>query len=472
VPVSGSLSHCQGPVVFYCARSEMCYHESRGATCGSAFFAFGCAGDDRLTTAIRFTHVSKRFTLHHQRPRSFQDLAIQFLRRSGETHGQQPEAALGVDGLGNEEFWALRDVTFAVEQGDTIGIIGPNGAGKSTALKLISRIIEPTSGQIEVSGRVGALLELGAGFHPDLSGRENIYLNGSILGLGRAEIDRKLDEIIAFAELQRFIDMPVKHYSSGMRLRLGFSIAAHIDPEILLVDEGLAVGDEAFQYKCIAKIAEFQRSGCTVLLVSHSLSLVEGLCTRAIWLQEGKIQQQGRTVQVVTAYRGGVDEQLKADSTSLEGDGETFHHGTDFRICAVQMIDASGKPRWTYHSGEEVRVRIAYESDRRLERPVFSILIHRSDGVYVSSTNTYNIDPKDLGPIEGRGEVVVTIDHLDLHRGNYFLSVGAYYEPDPPYWSTEADLLDRAFQFNVLSCGRHGVVALPASWEHGDSSRG
>ncbi|MGB9890866.1 MAG: ABC transporter ATP-binding protein, partial [Anaerolineae bacterium] len=181
-----------------------------------------------MTTAIQFSNVSKKFTLHHERARSFQELAVGLVRRNNRSR---------------EEFWALRDVSFTVDHGETVGIIGPNGAGKSTVLKLISRIIEPTSGRIEVRGRIGALLELGAGFHPDLTGRENIYLNGSILGLSRAEIRRRLDDIIAFAELERFIDVPVKHYSSGMYVRLGFSVAVHTDPEILLVDEVLAVGD-------------------------------------------------------------------------------------------------------------------------------------------------------------------------------------------------------------------------------------
>jgi len=196
-----------------------------------------------LSTAIRFDRVSKRFTLHHHRPRSFQELVIQLF--NGNTKGSEPRCEVGgtVRDERRESFWALRDVSFEVEHGETVGIIGPNGAGKSTVLKLISRIVEPTSGEIEVNGRVGALLELGAGFHPDLSGRENIYLNGSILGLNRREIDCRLGEIISFAQLDRFIDMPVKHYSSGMRMRLGFSIAAHTDPEILLIDEVLAVAN-------------------------------------------------------------------------------------------------------------------------------------------------------------------------------------------------------------------------------------
>ncbi|RLC75531.1 MAG: ABC transporter ATP-binding protein, partial [Chloroflexi bacterium] len=202
-----------------------------------------------MSLAIRFENVSKKFNLHHERKRSFQELALGLFRR---------------DNGSREEFWALRDVDFNVEQGETVGLIGPNGAGKSTALKLVSRIIEPTSGRIKVNGRVGALLELGAGFHPDLTGRENIYLNGSILGLGRAEIERKLDDIIAFAELERFIDVPVKHYSSGMYVRLGFSVAVHTDPEVLLVDEVLAVGDAAFQRKCLERIDRMRSEGVTV----------------------------------------------------------------------------------------------------------------------------------------------------------------------------------------------------------------
>ncbi|HDQ71339.1 MAG TPA: ABC transporter ATP-binding protein, partial [Chloroflexi bacterium] len=197
---------------------------------------------------ITFDHVSKKFSLHLERARSFQELAVALLRRGD-------GASLFEE---REEFWALKDVSFSVQRGESVGIIGPNGAGKSTTLKLLTRIIEPTSGQVEIRGRVGALLELGAGFHPDLTGRENVYLNGSILGLSRAEIDRKMDDIVGFAELERFIDMPVKHYSSGMYVRLGFSVAVHTEPEILLIDEVLAVGDQNFQRKCMDHIYEMK----------------------------------------------------------------------------------------------------------------------------------------------------------------------------------------------------------------------
>ena len=403
-------------------------------------------------TAVVFEGVSKKFTLHHDRPRSFQEVFLSALRRDR--------------GNTREEFWALRDVSFQVAQGGTVGFIGPNGAGKSTLLKLVSKILEPTSGRIEVNGRVGALLELGAGFHPDLTGRENIYLNGSILGLSRAEIRRKMDEIVAFAELERFIDVPVKHYSSGMYVRLGFSMAVHTDPEVLLVDEVLAVGDAAFQQKCLDKMAQFKREGRTILFVSHALKLIEELCAQVIWLEEGTIREVGPTDRVITSYMGSVTDKLEAELSLKAGSVLPKQRGT-LRILAVTMMGADGKPCWTFHSGDPVRVRIEYEATERVDNPVFSILIHRSDGLYVSSTNTYNIDPLEVGPIDGIGELIVTIDHLDLYEGDYLLSIGAYLEPDPPFWSTPADFMDKQYKFRMLSTrGKHGVIVLPARWEH------
>ncbi len=238
-----------------------------------------------MTAAIQFENVSKCFFLRHRRVYSFQETFVNLLRANRNRR---------------EPFWALRDVSFAVQQGETLGIIGTNGSGKSTVLKLISRIIEPTTGRITVSGRLSALLELGAGFHPDLTGRENIYLNGSILGLGRREMKRKFDDIVAFADLGQFIDMPVRSYSSGMHMRLGFAVAIHVDPEILLVDEVLAVGDEAFQAKCFRKIEELQQQGLTIVLVSHDLGEVKRLCNRAVWLADGELKALGPS-EVVTA---------------------------------------------------------------------------------------------------------------------------------------------------------------------------
>ncbi|MBL7184675.1 MAG: ABC transporter ATP-binding protein, partial [Anaerolineae bacterium] len=244
-----------------------------------------------MTATVRFDNVSKRFTLRHERSRSFQEAALAFLR------GQRNS---------REELWALKDVSFAIERGKTLGLIGPNGSGKSTVLKLITRILEPTSGQVVVQGRVSALIELGAGFHPDLTGRENVYLNGSLLGFGRNEMKGKFDSIVEFSELEKFIDVPIKHYSSGMHMRLGFAVAIHVDPDILLIDEILAVGDQAFQNKCLGKIGELKSQGVTILFVSHDLEAVRNLCPSAIWLENGVIQESGTTDRVIDSYLNNV----------------------------------------------------------------------------------------------------------------------------------------------------------------------
>jgi len=237
--------------------------------------------------AIAFAGVSKRYVIHHQRPRSFQELLVNTLhRRNGD----------------REEFWALQEVNFAIAPGETVGIVGPNGSGKSTALKLIGRIIEPTRGRVMVDGRVAALIELGAGFHPDLTGRENIHLLGSIMGLPGRETARRFPGIVGFAELERFIDTPVKHYSSGMYMRLGFAAAIHMDCDIFLIDEVLAVGDQHFQQKCLQAVAGMQERGITVVLVTHDLGMVQRFCPRTILIQQGVVQADGPTGPVLDAY--------------------------------------------------------------------------------------------------------------------------------------------------------------------------
>ncbi|MBN1995818.1 MAG: ABC transporter ATP-binding protein [Anaerolineae bacterium] len=238
--------------------------------------------------AITFENVSKEFRLSKLRVRSLQEMFVNFF---------DPNAR------GRHHFWALQNVNFSIKRGETVGILGPNGSGKSTILKLISRIIDPTTGVITISGRLSALLELGAGFHPDLTGRENIYLNGSILGLNRKEMNHRLDDIVAFADIGEFIDVPVRNYSSGMQMRLGFSVAVHVEPEIILVDEVLAVGDYSFQLKCLERIRQMQEQGVTILFVSHDFEAVERLCSGALWLHEGKLQAQGRVAEVLAQMR-------------------------------------------------------------------------------------------------------------------------------------------------------------------------
>lgn len=425
-------------------------------------------GETSLSTAIRFDHVSKKFTLHHQRPRSFQELVIQLLRRSNGPSGGRTKTSKNAMGSKREEFWALRDVNFTVEHGETVGIIGPNGAGKSTALKLISRIIEPTSGEIEVDGRVGALLELGAGFHPDLSGRENIYLNGSILGLSRSEIDEKLGAIIAFAELERFIDMPVRHYSSGMYVRLGFSVAVHTDPEILLVDEVLAVGDAAFQRKCLEKIAELRQEGVTILFISHSPDTVQSLCSRAIWLDEGQLIADGSTESVVARY---VDRtwSKREDASDLCLEAKRRWGSGKVRITDVRLLNGRGEERRNFHVGEPLVVEMHYCAEYRVERPVFGLAVHRADGTHVTGPNTQQ-GCCEIPWIENRGTVRYEVPSTPLLEGSYYVSVSVHNREDTQMY----DYHDRLYPFHVLrqqgKC--YGIVTLGGNWiwEEGTST--
>jgi len=394
---------------------------------------------------IRFNGVSKRFTLHHERARSFQDLALSLVRR---------------DNSSREEFWALRDVSFSVEQGETVGLIGPNGAGKSTVLKLISRIIEPTSGQIEVNGRVGALLELGAGFHPDLSGRENIYLNGSILGLSRAQIQRKLDAIIKFAELERFIDVPVKHYSSGMYVRLGFSIAVNTEPDILLVDEVLAVGDAAFQRKCLDRINHMRRKGVTIFFVSHSAEMVRTICPRAVWLDNGRVVSDGSAEAVVARY---LDHSWASESGRLgpEAGNERRWGSGKVRIVGVRLLDGRGQEERLFRVGKPLTVEIRYRAERCVERPVFGLAIHRSDGTHVTGPNT-QFAGYEIPQIEGEGMVQYTVPCLPLLEGAYYLSVAVHNWEDTKMFDYHNRLY--SFQIRPSEGERYGIITLRGEW--------
>ena len=398
-----------------------------------------------MGVAIRFEKVSKKFTLHHERARSFQELALHLFRRD---RGSQ------------EEFWALRDVSFAIEEGETVGLIGPNGAGKSTVLKLISRIIEPTSGRIAVDGRVGALLELGAGFHPDLTGRENIYLNGSILGLSRAEIRCKLDDIIGFAELERFIDVPVKHYSSGMYVRLGFSVAVHTDPEVLLVDEVLAVGDAAFQRKCLERIDQLRRGGVTILFVSHSPEIVQSICSRAIWLDRGRLVADGPADVVVARYLDRTWAMQDGRSQMADESGRRWGSGR-VRIISVRLLDGHGRERRRFRVGEPLTVEIRYRAEERVERPVFGLAIHRSDGVHITGPNT-RFCGYEIPWIEGEGVVRYTVPALPLLEGNYYVSVSVHNWEDTEMY----DYHDQVYPLRVLpSTGeRYGLITLRGEW--------
>src|SRR5262245_36218070 len=312
---------------------------------------------------IRAEALGKRYRISHRRER----------RADGSPCDSSPR---------HEDFWALRDVSFEVKRGEALGIIGRNGAGKSTMLKLLSRITEPTEGSARIRGRVASLLEVGTGFHPELTGRENIYLNGSILGMSRAEIKKRFDEIVAFAEIERFLDTPVKRYSSGMYVRLAFSVAAHLEPEILIVDEVLSVGDVAFQRKCMDYMKRLARSGITILLVSHNLFAVRAMCRRALVLSGGRLQFDGSADEGVDIYQK--NSQMEATSWALEVVGRDVSKWPII-LTAMEFIDAEGRPRAVYDYGERMRVRIHYELRRPIEFPNFYLSFQRSDNVWCCS---------------------------------------------------------------------------------------
>jgi ABC-type polysaccharide/polyol phosphate transport system ATPase subunit len=358
-----------------------------------------------------------------------------------------------------ETFPAIRDVSFAVAKGRTCGVIGRNGSGKSTALKLVAGITKPTSGRVLVDGRISALIELGAGFHPEISGRENVFINGIMLGLSRREIERRFDEIVEFAELREFIEAPVKTYSSGMYMRLGFAVAIHVDPDVLLVDEVLAVGDEGFTHKCLDKFAEFRRIGKTILLVTHSLGLVERFCDEAIWLDEGTLRSQGDPKRVVDAYLAAVEKSedallatttAKAVAAATPVPAEPVTAAPDhselqnlfqavegrwgsrqIEITRVALSGADGES-FIFHTGDAMRVAMTIVAHAPATDFVFGVSFFNADGVCCYGTNTY-IEQMDPLQMEGEVEVGFDIESLDLVEGTYKLDVAVHTCDGYPY---------------------------------------
>ena len=373
----------------------------------------------------------------------------------------------------DETFDALTDVSFDVPAGRTFGIVGRNGSGKSTMLKLIAGIGRPTEGAVTVRGRVSALIELGAGFHPEISGRENVYINGMMLGLTRHEIAARFDEIVAFAELEDFIDAPVKTYSSGMYMRLGFAVAINVDPEILLVDEVLAVGDEAFTHKCLDKFGEFRRKGRTVLLVTHSLDLVTRFCDDALWLDGGAVREQGDPRRVIDAYLQEVaraEDVALARASGMRDPGSGVRHDAhepeppnpeppdpgspipdpaspapdmfkaaegrwgsrEVEIIAVDVIGRDGRPTYVFPSGDPLEIRLRVRASQPVTDLVFGIGIFNADGVCCYGTNTH-IEGASSGALTGSGDVRFAVERLDLVDGTYKLDVAAHRENGAAY---------------------------------------
>jgi lipopolysaccharide transport system ATP-binding protein len=366
-----------------------------------------------MSAVVKFDDVSKRYQLGFSRtsvPSLVSAWAQRLLGRNGRDHAR-------------DVLWALRSVTFTLAPGESLALIGPNGAGKTTVLKLLANITQPTSGAVRVNGRLSALIELGAGFHPDLSGRDNVFLNGTILGMKRAEIAKRFDEIVAFAELERFIDTPVKRYSSGMIVRLGFAVAACIEPDVLLIDEVLAVGDAAFSQKCLNRIRSLLRQGTAIIFVSHNLYLVKGVCERSVYLRHGQVQANGQTSEVIRAYEHDLhlDRARRFDRTSSEAEAQCHAiEITGVVVCGPAQAAATGPLR----SEEPAWVRISYTAFADLGRLQVSVLVRRSDGL-VCCTARSSHTPVVIDVRRGDGVVLLQFERLQLISGAYF--VEAYF---------------------------------------------
>jgi ABC-type polysaccharide/polyol phosphate transport system ATPase subunit len=348
----------------------------------------------------------------------------------------------------DQTFLALNDVSFGVPKGAAVGVIGRNGSGKSTALKLVAGITKPTSGTVRVDGRVSALIELGAGFHPEISGRENVFINGMMLGLSKREIEKRFDAIVDFAELRDFIDAPVKTYSSGMYMRLGFAVAINVDPDVLLIDEVLAVGDEGFTHKCLDQFRDFRRRGKTILLVTHSLGVVERLCDEAVWLDAGEKRAEGDSKRVVDAYLSAVERSEEQSLSSNPGNavhsllpapaGNMFQ-ATEGRwgsggveIVHVTLLDAKGEPSAVFHAGDAMAIRLSVRAAQPTSDFVFGIGLFNADGVCCFGTNT-ELEQMHPDHLAGDADVTFAVESLDLVEGTYRLDVAVHKRDGAPY---------------------------------------
>jgi ABC-type polysaccharide/polyol phosphate transport system ATPase subunit len=408
-------------------------------------------------SAIELSHVSKLYRRYSAR--RFATLKSALLGRSL-LRELQPD----------ETFMALKDVSFRVPKGSAFGVIGRNGSGKSTALKLVAGITKPTSGSVRVDGRVSALIELGAGFHPEISGRENVFINGIMLGLSKREIEKRFDDIVDFAELRDFIDAPVKTYSSGMYMRLGFAVAINVNPDVLLIDEVLAVGDEAFTHKCLDKFRDFRRRGKTVLLVTHSLALVERLCDEAVWLDAGEKHAEGDSQRVVDAYLTAVERsegRVLATTSAIDRysspepaasmfDATEGRWGSgDVEIVKVALLAQNGETSFMFHTGDPMSIRLTVRAAQPTSDFVFGVGLFNADGVCCFGTNT-ELEQMQPDRLAGEADVTFAIDSLDLVEGTYKLDVAVHKQDGAPY-----DYHRLLYTFRVASRSRDVGIFRP-----------
>jgi lipopolysaccharide transport system ATP-binding protein len=363
-----------------------------------------------MNTVIRFKNVSKQYQLGTSRTSLLKSLAG-MVQKVVKTDAQLPTK--------QEALWALRDISFDLARGESLALIGRNGAGKSTLLKLLANITHPTSGQIEVNGRVSALIELGSGFHPDLTGRENVYLNGTILGLSRKEIRRRFDEIVAFSEIERFMETPVKRYSSGMLVRLGFAVASCVQPDILLVDEVLAVGDASFSQKCLQRIRSLLNDGTSILFVSHNLYMAQAVCPSALYIERGQLKHQGPIADVIDRYEHDLHEERARNAEASHASPTVT---TDVEITEVEVFDSQGHASNQFLSDQTATLRVSYDNHRASGAAHAVVHIIRTDGFVCSMMRTA-LDGEQLWLQPGSGSFSVVIDPLQLTGGTYFFDI-------------------------------------------------
>ncbi len=387
--------------------------------------------------AIEVSHLCKRYRMRGMGPQTLLSNLTRLIKR---------EPA--------HWFEALKDVSFNVPAGTTVGVIGPNGSGKSSLLGLIAGTISPTSGTIRTQGRIASLLELGAGFHPELTGRENVYLNAAILGIAREEVRRRFNAIADFSGIGEFMDMPVKTYSSGMYVRLGFSVAVEMDPDILLIDEVLAVGDVSFQFKCLDRIRDFQRKGKTMLFVSHGMRTIEDFCDQVCLISEGCLVEQGPPEKTILRYL----EQFLGDKGSLV----TTEYGTrEIEIEDVRLSLADGHESADFLSGQPILIDIHYKAKKKIENPVFGYSIKQRDGFHIYGSNT-QIMNYPIACVEGKGVMRLTIDELPLIQGKFFLSIATHSWDHSIQYHRREDW----YPFNVTNPNQdEGYVRIQAHWE-------
>lgn len=409
-----------------------------------------------MTHSVEISELSKRYRLGRaHRDQMLRERLVEAIRRPF----RRSEAP---------SIWALRDVSFDVQQGEVVGLIGRNGAGKSTLLKILSRITYPTSGTVKVNGRVASLLEVGTGFHDELTGRENIYLNGSILGMRKDEVKKRFDAIVDFSGVGPFIDTPIKHYSSGMRLRLGFAVAAHLEPDVLIVDEVLAVGDAGFQKKCIDAMEGLRGSGRTVLFVSHNLAAVENLCTRGIWIDAGKVRMDGEAKKVIVAYMSSfVGEQVSgttlADAKDRLGSGE-------IRYTRIEYLSPDGTPCSMIRSGDGVILRFHYRAETPILNPSFGFRLFSEMGTLITEAAHWHHGLHIPKVGSGDGHVDVAVESFNLIPGQYSLSLWITGDGGKPVYdgdvraSLEVEVADVYGSGRPLD-SRHGLVYFPQRWK-------